>query len=51
VTARWHVASMIAAGRCPQGTDDASGEYSANIANFRNSLDELVAQSRHGRLR
>jgi hypothetical protein len=48
VTARWHVASMVAAGKTPQGTDDASGEYRANISNFRNSLDELVAQSRMG---
>jgi hypothetical protein len=46
--ARWHVAAMIASGKMPAGTDDASGEYRAYIANFRNSLDELVAIARMG---
>lgn len=47
-TAKWHVAAVISAGKMPAGTDDASGEYRANILNFRNSLDELVRLSRMG---
>lgn len=47
-TATWHVAAQVAATKMPAGTDDASGEYRAFIANFRNSLDELVLQARAG---
>lgn len=47
-TAKWHAAAMIASGKQPANTDDASGEYRALIANFRNSLDELVLQARMG---
>jgi hypothetical protein len=47
-TAKWHVAAAIAAGKQPAGTDDASGEYRAHIANFRNSLDALVVLARGG---
>ena len=46
ITATWHVAASIAAGKLPAGTDDASGEYRAFIANYRNSLDALVEQAR-----
>lgn len=46
--AKWHVAAMIAAGKQPAGTDDASGEYRGHITNFRASLDELVVLSRMG---
>jgi len=42
----WHVAAVIAAGKIPADTDDARGEYRAHIANFRNTLDELVVQAR-----
>jgi hypothetical protein len=46
--AKWHVAAMVAAGKMPGGTDDASGEYRSHIANFRASLDELVRLARMG---
>lgn len=46
ITARWHVAAAISAGKMPAGTDDASGEYRSHITNFRACLDELIAQAR-----
>jgi hypothetical protein len=46
ITARWHVAAAISAGKIPAGTDDASGEYRSHISNFRACLDELVVQAR-----
>lgn len=45
-TAVWHTAAQIAATKMPAGTDDARGEYSSHIANFRASLDELIKLSR-----
>lgn len=47
-TAKWHVAAMIAGTKQPANTDEASGEYRSHIANFRNSLDELVLICRMG---
>lgn len=45
-TAKWHAAAAIAGDKAPQGTDDAGGEYRSKILNYRNSLDELIAQAR-----
>jgi hypothetical protein len=46
ITARWHVAAAISAGKIPAGTDDAGGEYRSHIGNYRACLDELILQAR-----
>lgn len=46
ITARWHVAAAISAGKIPAGTDDASGEYRSHITSYRACLDELLLQAR-----
>lgn len=51
ITARWHAAAQIAAGKRPAGTDDADGEWSGHISNYRASLNELIAQARIGATR
>jgi hypothetical protein len=47
----WHVAASISGGKRPADTDDATGEYRANILNFRNTLDELIKLARTSRTR
>jgi len=43
IAACWHVAAAIAGAKMPAGTDDASGEYRGHAANYRFSLDRLIA--------